>query len=336
MTSTNLPDTDFGLSNAIVDSRQTPNARQEHNAPPQAMLIFVIGEHRFEDSCDLGVLNEHPEALETITSNQCLRTSAFLYPALHPVMAELRPSMMVQVAVRPTAITLRLVAEILPTDHVTHQDESARGDEQQRLSDTIRNKLEQAVPYYPWQGPRNYYGRVQYLMSLLEDAVRVLAVSPGSLTAAVKMDAAANRALGRVAPSIFHLGHSAADVRGVWAAETLLSVWTPEKKDSKSHDRIASRPEETVSAARHENVIPPGQHAARSIQPDPASEAELPSPSTFIRGHPRSRARQTSAGTSTRVTAQVSNAADDKLVKHGNGADRSGSDSFRWLTIMVR
>jgi len=257
MTSTNLPDTDFGLSNAIVDSRQTPDARQEHNAPPQAMLIFAIGEHRFEDSCDLGVLNEHPEALETITSNQCLRTSAFLYPALHPVMAELRPSMMVQVAVRPTAITLRLVAEILPADHVTHQDESARGDEQQRLSETIRHKLEEAVPYYPWQGPRNYYGRVQYLMLLLEDAVRVLAVSPGSLTAAVKMDAAANRALGRVAHSIFHRGHSAADVRGVWAAETLLSVWTPEKKGSKSHDRIASRPEETVSAARHEKSSHP-------------------------------------------------------------------------------
>jgi len=121
------------LSNAIVDSTQTPHAPQEHNAPPQAMLIFVIGEHRFEDSCELGVLNEHPEALETITSKQCLSTSAFLYPALHVVMAELRPSMMVQVAVRLTAITSRLVAEILPTDHATRQDEGVRGDDQQAV-----------------------------------------------------------------------------------------------------------------------------------------------------------------------------------------------------------
>ncbi len=159
-----------------------------------------------------------------------------------------------------------------------------------RLSDTIRHKLEQVVPYYPWQGPRNYHGRVQYLMSLLEETIRVLAVTARSLTAAVKMDEASNRALGRVADSIFHLGHSAADVCGVWAAETLLSVWAPKEE---------------------------------GIQPYPDSEEERPSPSTFIRGHPRPRARQISAGTSTGVAAQVSNAADDKFVKPGNGAGRS-------------
>ena len=41
-------------------------------------------------------MNEHPEALQAITSNQCLSTSAFLKPALNAAMAELRPSMMVQ------------------------------------------------------------------------------------------------------------------------------------------------------------------------------------------------------------------------------------------------
>ena len=103
----------------------------ERNEPPQAMLTFVMGEHRFSDSCELGVLNEHPKALETITSNQCLSTSAFLTPALHAVMAEMRPLMMVQVAVRLTATTLRLVAKILPTESAMPESQSDCGAEQQ-------------------------------------------------------------------------------------------------------------------------------------------------------------------------------------------------------------
>ena len=100
-------------SNAIVEPAETLE-RSDH---PQALVIFVLGEHRFSDSCELAVMNEHPEALQAITSNQCLSTSAFLKPALRASMAELRPSMMVQVAVRLTAITLRLTAKISPTPH---------------------------------------------------------------------------------------------------------------------------------------------------------------------------------------------------------------------------
>ena len=99
-----------GLGNTIE-----PTKMPECSDPPQALVIFVLGEHRFSDSCELGVMNEHPEALQAITFNQCLSTSAFLEPALHAAMAELRPSMMVQVAVRLTAITLRLVVKILQT-----------------------------------------------------------------------------------------------------------------------------------------------------------------------------------------------------------------------------
>ena len=298
MTSTDLPDTDTGFSKAIAKSRQTPDRSQEHNAPPQAMLVFVLGEHSFSDSCELGVLNEHPEALKTITSNQCLSTSAFLNPALHAVMAELRPSMMVQVAVRLTAISLRLVAEILPTQHVSTEDEGVGGDEQQKLSETVRYELEQAVPYYQWQGPRNYYGRVQYLTALLEEAIRVLAVPTESLTEALKVDEAATCASERVVREISDLGQSPADVCGVWAAETILSAWGLEKAYSKlSSDRgVALRSEKAVEAAG-EDVEPRCRHEAggddtkiykslRCMTPDSESEDELPSPSTFIRSKP--------------------------------------------------
>ena len=98
-------------SNALVD-RTEMSERSDH---PQALVIFVLGEHRFSDSCELGVIEEHPKALQAITSNQCLSTSAFLKPVLHTAMAELRPSIMVQVAVRLTAITMRLAAKIIQT-----------------------------------------------------------------------------------------------------------------------------------------------------------------------------------------------------------------------------
>ena len=170
-------------SNAIVEPTET----LERSDPAQALVIFVLGEHRFSDSCELGVMNEHPEALQTITSNQCLSTSAFLKPALHAAMAELRPSMMVQVAVRLTAITLRLAAKILRTQHPI-QDPEVCETEQQELSETVRCELQRAVPFYQWQGPRNYYGRVQYLMTLLQGAIRALAVPTSSLAEALKED----------------------------------------------------------------------------------------------------------------------------------------------------
>ena len=107
-----------------------------------------MGKHRFPDSCELGVLNEHSEALKTITSNQCLSTLAFLNPALHAVMVELCLSLIVQVVVRVTAISLLLVAKILPTQYSSPQNEEFSRDEQWSLSEAIFAKLEQAVPYY--------------------------------------------------------------------------------------------------------------------------------------------------------------------------------------------
>ena len=254
------------------------------------MIIFIIGEHQFSDSCELGVLNERPEALKMITSNQCLSTSAFLHPALHAAMAELRPSMMVQVAVRLTAITLRLVGEILPSQPPLPQYEGLGEDEQQKLSETVRHELEQALPYYQWQGPRNYYGRVQYLMALLEEAIRILAVPTESLTAALKADGAATRASQQVAQSIVDLGQSPADVCGAWAANILLSMRASRK-------------------ARQ----PP-----RCLTPD-QSDGELPSPSEFVRRKTDAKA----ARALSLVEAGVPKAADDGVVNYGSAGKLS-------------
>ena len=279
------------LSEGITAAGRTSERPEEQSAPSQAMLIFVMGEDRFSDSCELGLLNEHPEPLKAITSNQCLTTSGFLKPVLRAAIAELRPSMMVQVAVRLTAITLRLVADILPTDHAIPKNEGVCGDEHKRLLETVCRELEQAVPYYHWQGPRNYCGRVQYLMALLEEAVRVLGVSTNSLTEALEVDEAANRALERVARSILKLGQSPADVCGVWAAETVLSAWALEKASFEllSDRSVSLRSEEPFEAAGKEDR----HHEAggdktkickspRCMTPDSESEDELPSPSTFI------------------------------------------------------
>ena len=259
-------------SNAIVEPTETLD-RSDH---PQALVIFVLGEHRFSDSCELGVINEHPEALQAITSNQCLSTSAFLKPAMNAAMAELRPSMMVQVAVRLAAITLRLAAKMLQTQDATAQDPDVCETEQHKLSETIRSELERAVPYYQWQGPRNYYGRVQYLMASLQEAIRALAVPTSSLAEALKEDVQGGQAATRMAKSVFDLGDSVSEVCGTWAAEHLLSSWEDSSFKTPG-DRNADATKESVNDATKPRKLP------SCMTPNSDLEEELPSPSTFIR-----------------------------------------------------
>ena len=262
-------------SNAIAKPTETLD-RNDH---PQAFVVFVLGEHRFSNSCELGVMNEHPEALQAITSNQCLSSSAFLKPALNAAMAELRPSMMVQVAVRLTAITLRLAAKILQTQDTTTQDPDVCETEQNTLSETIRGELERAVPYYQWQGPRNYYGRVQYLMALLQETVRVLAVPTSSLAEALKEDVQGSQAVKHVARSVFDLGDGLSDVCGTWAAENVLLSWEKQSGLKTPNNRKADARQETVDNATKPSKPP------SCVTPDSDPE-QLPSPSTFIRKKP--------------------------------------------------
>ena len=143
--------------------------------------------------------------------------------------------MMLQVAVRLTAISLRLVAEILLTEHHLLPYEGPGKDEQQKLAQTVRHELDRALPYFPWQGARNHHGRVQYLMALLEEAIRVLAVPTESLTEALRMDVPATYAAQRVTSGILDLGQTPADVCGAWAAKALLSPLPPLRRTAKRH-----------------------------------------------------------------------------------------------------
>lgn len=107
-----------------------------------------MGGHCVSDSCELGILDEHPEALKKITSNACLSTSSFLAPALQAAMAKLRPSMMLQAPVRLTAISLRIIVELLPGQRVSTQSGELGEDERHKLSESVRRELDQALPYY--------------------------------------------------------------------------------------------------------------------------------------------------------------------------------------------
>ena len=119
---------------------------------------------------------------------------------------------MVQITVRLAAISIRLANETLS---IPRQDEGNGAGEQQRLLASVHIRLNEALPYYQWQGPRNYYGRVQYLMVLLEETIRVLGVPMEVLTAALEADETANRAFQRIARCILSFDGSPADVCGV-------------------------------------------------------------------------------------------------------------------------
>ena len=71
----------------------------------------------------------------TSTHIDLLQRLLVLKQALYAAMAELRTSMIVPVAVRLTAISLRLVEGILPNHHPTSQHEGADRDEQQKLAE---------------------------------------------------------------------------------------------------------------------------------------------------------------------------------------------------------
>ena len=219
-----------GSSEVIPASGQSSDQAQDLSGPPKAILIFAIGEHRFSGSCELGVLNEHPEAFKDDHFKSKPDYIGLSQPRL--VCGNGRAAAVDDSAAsRPTYPLSH--CDSLPRYcriNILHPSYEGPGkDEQQKLAETVRHELGQAVPYYEWQGSRNCHGRVQYLMALLEEAIRVLAVPKKSLTKALTQDVPAAHALQRVVQSILDLGERPADVCGVWAAETLLSAWASDK-----------------------------------------------------------------------------------------------------------
>ena len=249
---------------------------------------------------------------------------------------------MVQVAVRLSAISLRRVAEVLPTQYPLSQYEDPGKEYRQKLAEAVRCELDKAVPYFQWHGPRNCYARVQYLMALLEEAIRFLAVPTASLIEALKLDASAAHISQLVGEWIFDLRERPADVCGTWAAETLLPAWVSEKANSKSTDdrkrqneqagavdeedtksnrpRTAAKPamvcnesEICKSLLCRTHLIAEDEDVELAVSSDAESEDELPSPSTFFRRRPGLKASKTLS----RVEVRVPKVADDDAAKSG-------------------
>ncbi|KAK3045804.1 hypothetical protein LTR09_012664 [Extremus antarcticus] len=295
-------------SGASARDMSTPNTPLPKDASPQATFIFVIGDHRFSDSCELGILDEHPDALKAITSNPCLSASAFLKPALQAAMAELQPSLMVPAAVRLTAISLRLVARILPNYQSTHLDEGVGQGEEQKLSKMVQHELGQAVPHYRWQGSKHYCGRVQYLLALLEEAVRVMAVSKNALIEALKLDAAADDASRIVLQSIRGLEQDPEEVCGTWAAELLLSMCV--SRQNRQRSTLLYPAPSTLTSKGLKPATPSG------FEDEGEDEDELPSPSEFGRKRPDPKACRPVPLVEPRASK-----VNDDVVKSGNAED---------------
>ena len=314
-----LPSTSTDASGASARGTSTPNTPLPQDDSPQATFVFVIGDHRFSNSCELAILDEHPQALKGITSNPCLSTSAFLRPALQAVMAELQPSLLVPAAVRLTAISLRLVAGILHNPQSSQQGGVADQGEEQELSKMVQHALEQAVPYFRWQGSKHYCGRVQYLMALLEEAVRVMAVSKISLIDALRLDTVAHDASRTVTQSIRGLGQSPEEVCGTWAAELLLSMSVP--RDNRQRFTLVHSTPLTSVVKGHRAATPPGF--------EDEDEDGLPTPAALLQ-----RSGPKSAQTVSHVEPRASEVNDD-VVEAGNAGKLALFPSASFMELMV-
>ena len=275
-----------------IASEQAPVASQSHGFPPdpsQAMLIFVIGDHRLSETVELGVLNEHPEALKNITATQSLTSSAFLTPAIQAVMAELQPSLMVQVAVQLTIISFRLVAQELSSKD--NRQAVPNSDKYQELAKVVHDGLEQALPFFEWQGRTNQCGRARYLMALLQEAIRIFGIETESLVKGMKSHASAKSAVRQVTMAIASLGYSPVEVCGEWAAENLIPAWPSTVARSKKQRRD--------SEVFHNALSKQGKdHSRRSSAASEkgSDDDELPSPSKFVSAGTRKRRLVTPSG----------------------------------------
>lgn len=250
-------------------------------AEPAAMVSFTLFDHVFSTSCKLGILDEYPEALKAITAHPCLTTSAFLDSALDAVMIDLRPAIMVPIAVRLAVVALKLAIGILPSNSQLSAAEDNE-DEELAMADFIHDMLDHAVPYFQWQRTRHFAGRIRYLMILLQEAVRVMAVSTELLSNALHADASAQRASLRLTDLIIGLGESPVEICGDWASMLLSSIVSP---------RITDRPSHRPEAGRADPSKPTVERL--EFTDDTDDTYHFPSPRQLVRASRRGKAATT-------------------------------------------
>ncbi|KAF2158767.1 hypothetical protein M409DRAFT_61356 [Zasmidium cellare ATCC 36951] len=210
-----------GEAEILPTCEQASGALGNGDNPPQATLTFVIQDQNFSNSVELGILNEHPEALKAITPTQSLTSSTFFVPAIRAAMSVLQSEWVDRLAAELTAISLQQVEEVLSRSNPLASESSM---EYQEFADIIGGKLNEALPRFEWQGPTNSFARARYIMAMLEEALRVLGARTEPLITALRSHARARSALKRIAHAIAESDRSPAELYGQWAHDTLLSA----------------------------------------------------------------------------------------------------------------
>jgi len=147
-------------------------------------------------------------------------------------------------------------------------------------------------------------------MALLEEAVRVMAVSKNSLIEALTLDAAADDASRTVFQSIRGLEQDPEEVCGTWAAELLLSMCV--SRQNRQRSTLLYPAPSTLTSKGLKPRTPSGS------EDEGEDEDELPSPSEFVRRKPDPKAAQAVPLIEPRASK-----VNDDVVKSGNAGKLS-------------
>ena len=179
---------------------------------------------------DLGRGKECPEALERITQNPHLTASAYLNTILLSSDRKLATQMKIPFALMITERAIENIIEVLQRKQGSHPD----AHEQNTSSTMIHQALDQAVPYFEWQGSSNVRGRVQYLMVLLEELYKATGVEMDLLRPMLNADPANFKAFDQLAEIVAELNIDYKSLLGPWGAElfevALRVPWRGERK----------------------------------------------------------------------------------------------------------
>lgn len=161
----------------------------------------------------------------------------------------MHPFLMTQVAVRLTAVSLHFLREILQGDPEPDMDEYQC--QERKLSVDIRRRLDEALPYFQWQGAINRHARAQYLMALLEEAIRSLAPPIDLFVNALTADSASTQAF---QPIMLSIDKIPADDVALTVAESRTKPFTKRHRPHVADPLVLRREFRCPAKRRTENA----------------------------------------------------------------------------------
>jgi hypothetical protein len=187
-------------------------------------LSLSIAGNTYDCQLDLGTLDDCRDKLNAIAANPRLMTQEFLHDTIEAVMPDVFSRIKLLLAVQIASFTLRMAASMLPDCSPLMTETFSP--EERKWAESTRSEIEKAIPHRLWHGNATCFGRLHYLMTLLEGSVRSLAVPGGLFSTALRADEAAATTLRTVLVAIDELGRPA-DVFGTWAAQSLFDELPP-------------------------------------------------------------------------------------------------------------